>query len=72
MATIHQQIKKLEADAEIAYSIQERAKTPGGRLTNLGKDVLYALVKNDVPPSEIAKILDITPSAVVQNAKKIK
>jgi DNA-binding MarR family transcriptional regulator len=72
MATIHQQIKKLEADADLIYKIREKAKTDGGRLTTFGKDFLYACVKSEIPNSDIAKILDVTQSAVSQNAAALK
>jgi DNA-binding MarR family transcriptional regulator len=72
MATIHQQLKKLEADANLVYIIRDLAKTDGGRLTTFGKDFLHACVVNEVSQSTIAKILDVTPSAVHQNAAKLK
>lgn len=72
MATLQQQIKRLEKDADLTVSLREAAKTTGGRLTPLGKDLLHALVNNDFPQTEIAKLLDITPSAVSQSASKIK
>jgi DNA-binding MarR family transcriptional regulator len=72
MATLLHQLKRLEKDADLVISIRDAAKTDGGRLTQLGKDLLHALVNNDFPQTEIAKLLDITPSAVSQHAGKIK
>lgn len=72
MATLQQQLKRLEKDADLTVSLRDAAKTTGGRLTPLGKDLLHALVNNDFPQTEIAKLLDITPSAVSQSASKIK
>jgi DNA-binding MarR family transcriptional regulator len=72
MATIHQQIKKLESDADLIYTLRDLAKTDGGRLTTFGKDFLHACVVNAVPQSTIAKILGVTSSAVNQNAAKLK
>jgi len=72
MATIHQQIKRLEADADLVYVFRDKAKTDSGRLTTFGKDFLHACVENDIPQSFIAKILGVTPSAVNQNAAKLK
>lgn len=72
MATLQQQIKRLEKDADLAVALRDAAKSSGGRLTPLGKDLLHALVNNDFPQNEIAKLLDITPSAVSQSAAKIK
>ncbi len=72
MATLQQQIKRLEKDADLAVALRDAAKSSGGRLTPLGKDILHALVNNDFPQVEIAKLLDITQSAVSQAAAKIK
>ena len=72
MATLQQQINRLEKDANLVIGLREAAKTNAGRLTPLGKDLLHALVNNDFPNVEIAKLLDITPSAVSQAASKIK
>jgi len=72
MATLQQQLKRLEKDADLVIGLRDAAKTSGGRLTPLGKDLLHALVNNGFPNVEIAKLLDITPSAVSQAAAKIK
>ena len=72
MATIHQQLKKLEADADYIYKLRERAKTDGGRLTNFGKNFLHICVEDEMPNSLIAKFLEVTPSAVTQNAAALK
>lgn len=72
MATLQQQLKRLEKDADLVIGLRDAAKTNGGRLTPLGKDLLHALVNNEFPNGEIAKLLDITPSAVSQAAAKIK
>ncbi len=70
--TLHAQIKKLEADANLIYTIRSTAKTTGGRLTTCGNDLVFTLLKNGVKQSEIAKILDVTPSAIAQQAAKFK
>lgn len=72
MATIHQQLKRLEADADLIYKIRERAKTDGGRLTTFGKNFLHTCVEDEMPNGMIAKILEVTPSAVTQNAAALK
>lgn len=72
MATLQAQIKRLEKDAGLVIDLREVAKSEGGRLTPLGKDLLHALINNGYPNGEIAKLLDITPSAVSQNATKLK
>jgi DNA-binding MarR family transcriptional regulator len=72
MATLQQQLKRLEKDADLVTTLRGACKSDGGRLTALGKDVLHALVNNNYSQAEIAKLLDVTPSAVNQNASKIK
>jgi hypothetical protein len=72
MATLHQQIRELEKDAELIRSIRASAKTDGGRLTQFGKDFLHACVNNGIPQSSISKLLDITSAAVSQNVAKLK
>lgn len=70
MAT-HQQMKRLEKEADLVYALREAGKTEGGRMSELGVDVIYALLKNDYPQTDIAKLFDITPSAVSQWATKM-
>lgn len=72
MATLQQQLKRLEKDADLVIGLRDAAKTSGGRLSPLGKDILHALVNNGYPNGEIAKLLDVTPSAVSQASSKIK
>ncbi len=72
MATLQQQLKRLEKDADLVIGLRDAAKTSGGRLSPLGKDILHALVNNGYPNVEIAKLLDVTPSAVSQASSKIK
>lgn len=71
MATIHQQIKKLEEDAGLIYSLQSKAKTDGGRLTEAGVDMVYAFIRGGMNQTEVAKLLSITPGAVSQQVAKM-
>lgn len=71
MATIREQLKKLEADANLVDTLRTMGKTDGGKLTEFGKDFVHACVKNKVQNSVVAKILDVTPSAISQWASKL-
>lgn len=72
MATIHQQIKKLENEAGLVEIIRDRGKSEGGRLTDFGQDFVYMCVTHGIPNGDIAKILDVTTSAISQQAAKHK
>jgi hypothetical protein len=71
MATLHQQIRELERDAELASTIRAEAKTEGGRLTPFGKDLLHAFHNNNIPNALTARVLGVTPAAVNQNVSKL-
>jgi len=45
VGAIHQQIKRLEADASLIYLLQSKAKTDAGRLTPVGVDIIAACVR---------------------------
>ena len=77
MATIHDQMKalqqhiaRLEKSDDMLLLIQSKAKTEGGRLTQFGKDIVLTCHNNNLKVGEIAKILDVTPSAITQNIAK--
>ena len=77
MATIHDQMKalqqhiaRLEESDSMLLLIQSKAKTEGGRLTEFGKDFVVGCHKNHLKVGEIAKILDVTSSAITQNIAK--
>jgi hypothetical protein len=70
MSTLHQQIRELEADAKLIFSIRAEAKTEGGRLTSFGKKFVHVCSTHGIANSTISKILDITPAAVSQNIAK--
>jgi|APCry1669191674_1035369.scaffolds.fasta_scaffold53588_1 DNA-binding MarR family transcriptional regulator len=71
VGSIHQQIKKLEADASLIYLLQSKAKTDTGRLTQVGVDMVFACIRGGMSQTDVAKLLDITPSAVSQQAAKM-
>lgn len=69
--SIHQQIKRLETDAELIYTLRDKAKTDGGKLTTMGVDILYSCVRSGMSQTDVAKLLDITPAAVSQQVAKM-
>jgi DNA-binding MarR family transcriptional regulator len=71
VGAIHQQIKRLEADASLIYLLQSKAKTDAGRLTPVGVDIVAACVRGGMSQADIAKLLDITPAAVSQQVAKL-
>jgi DNA-binding MarR family transcriptional regulator len=71
MATLAQQIRELESEADVIRSLRADAKTDTGRLTPFGKDLLHACMNNKIPNGQIASLLGITASAVSQNIKKL-
>jgi len=79
MATIDQLCKKIqqhakrnEEDAGLIHIIREKAKTDSGRLTDFGRNFIVSSMQTGMRQIDIAKILDVTPSAVNQNAAKLK
>lgn len=72
MATLHQQITKLQESADMLEEIQAMAKTNGGRLTDFGKNLLHVCTENKMQVTKIAKLLNVTPAAVTQNQSKLK
>lgn len=71
LKALHQQINRLEQSDDLILLLQGKAKTDAGRLTPFGKDFLLICHNNDIPVGVIAKILDITSSAVTQNIAKM-
>lgn len=71
MATIRQQLDKLEAKADLVDVIRSRAKS-GGKLTDFGKDFVHICVHHGVSNGDTAKILDVTTGAISQWAAKLK
>jgi len=68
MATspIQQQIQQLEAKAATLDSIVAVAKTPGGRLTEDGKNLVFILRRAGMSKSDVAKVLHVTPAALTK------
>ena len=44
------------------------AKTDSGRLSPIGRAIVAQLLKDGIPQSKIARLLDITPAAVSYHA----
>ena len=72
MATIRQQLVKLEAEAELVDVIRSNGKSEGGKLTDFGKDFVHICIEHGIPNRDIAKILEVTPGAISQWATKLK
>ncbi len=66
MSPLERQIKALEDRVKILDSIVEFAKTPGGRITDDGKNLYYILRKSGLKKSQVAKILQVTPAALTR------
>lgn len=63
---IQKQIEALEADKRTLESILSVAKTNGGHITDHGKNLYFILKTAGLKKSEIARILDVTPSALTR------
>ena len=63
------QIKELQNKAEILEKIVSVAKTGGGRISENGKNLYFILRQAGMTKSSIAKILDVTPSALSKYEK---
>ena len=79
MSTLNQQIKqlqsavkKLETTASQVETIRNYAKTDGGRLNDFGKNMIHICLEANMSQSDIAKILDVTDSAISQQVAKMK
>lgn len=72
MSTLHQQIKELEKSADLLRILRDHAKGDGGRLTTFGKDFVHACANSNISQSSVAKILDVTASAISQHYSKLK
>lgn len=66
MSPLEKQIKTLEERARILDSILEIAKTPGGRITEDGKDLYFILRKSGLTKSQVARVLQVTPAALTK------
>lgn len=65
---IQKQIEALEEKGVILDRILSVAKTDGGRITEDGKNLYHILKQAGLNKSEIARVLDVTPSALTKYA----
>lgn len=63
---LERQIKTLEERSKILDSILEIAKTPGGRISEEGKNLYYILRKSGMTKSQVARVLQVTPAALTK------
>lgn len=66
MSPIQKQLEELEQKSEVLDRIISVAKTPGGRISEDGKNLVYILRTAGMEKSTIAKLLDVTPSALTK------
>lgn len=63
---LEKQIQALEKKANILEKIVSVSKTRGGRITDDGKNLYFILKNSGLKKSEIARVLDVTPSALTK------
>lgn len=63
---LQQSIEELEEKSAVLDKLVRVAKTPGGRLTDDGKNLVYILRKAGMPKSDVAKVLHVTPAALTK------
>ena len=63
---LEKKIKELEERARILDSILAVAKTPGGRISEKGKNLIFILRDSGMTKSNVAKILGVTPAALTK------
>jgi hypothetical protein len=63
---IQKQLEALEAKGAVLDLILSVAKTEGGRITDHGKNLYHILKQAGLSKSEIARVLDVTPSALTK------
>lgn len=66
ISPIQRQIEALEEKGAILDLILSVAKTEGGRITEDGKNLYHILKEAGLKKSEIARVLDVTPSALTK------
>lgn len=64
IGSLQRQIQELEERSATLDKIVSVSKTPGGRITDNGKNLIFILRKAGLKKSEIAKILGVTPAAI--------
>lgn len=63
---LQQELADLEDKAETLDKIIEIAKTPGGRLTEDGQNLLRTLRKAGMRKSDVARVLNVTPATLTR------
>jgi Mn-dependent DtxR family transcriptional regulator len=63
---LQQELADLEYKAETLDKIIEIAKTPGGRLTEDGQNLLRTLRKAGMRKSDVARVLNVTPATLTK------
>lgn len=63
---VHQQLAEITQKLEVLDEIVRAAKTPKGRLSDDGKSIVGILLRANVSQSDIARLLDVTPSAITR------
>ena len=66
VSPIERLIAELQKKADTLDKIVSVAKTDGGRISDDGKNIYYILKKAGLKKSEIARVLDVTPSALTK------
>lgn len=66
MSPIQKQIQELEERCKVLDLIVSVVKTPGGHLTDDGKNLYFILKNAGLKKSEIARVLHVTPSALTK------
>jgi DNA-binding MarR family transcriptional regulator len=70
--TFKKQLESLSEYKEVIENLRGWVVSEGGKLTPLGQDLVHSLIKHEMPNGEIAKLIGVTPSAISQQAKKLK
>jgi Mn-dependent DtxR family transcriptional regulator len=63
---MQQELAELEDKAATLDKIIEFAKTPGGRLTEDGQNLLRTLRKAGMRKSDVARVLNVTPATLTK------
>ena len=69
ISPLQKQINDLQNKSDVLEKIISVAKTDGGRISEHGKNLYFILRQAGMTKSSIAKVLDVTPSALSKYAK---
>ena len=64
ISPLQKQINDLQNKSDVLEKIISVAKTDGGRISEHGKNLYFILRQAGMTKSSIAKVLDVTPSAL--------